>query len=57
METVFSVSCAYALALNTKLYWTERCTAQESVRSLDLSTLQDLVIVENSDVDFTFSQK
>ena len=54
VETVFSVSCAYALFLNTKLYWTERCTAQESVRSLDLSTLQESVIVESSDVDAYF---
>ena len=54
METVFSVSCAYALALNTKLYWTEGCASQESVHSLDLSTLQETVIVESSDVDAYF---
>ena len=54
METVFSVSCANALTLNTKLYWTERCTAEESVHCLDLSTLQESVIVESSDVDAYF---
>ena len=45
----------YGLALNTKLYWAEGCTAQESVHSLDLSTPLELVIVESRDVNATLN--
>ena len=50
VETVFSVSCASGLAINTRLYWTEDCagSSTESVHSLDLSTLQESIIVENN---------
>ena len=53
MELLFTtstLSCVDYLTLNTKLYWTEDCadSSTESVHSLDLSTLQETIIVENS---------
>ena len=54
--TTTSLHCVFSLALNTKLYWTERCSGNplESIRSLNLSTLEESVIIENSNVDAYF---
>ena len=54
--TTTSLHCVFSLALNTKLYWTERCFGNplESIRSLNLSTLEESVIIENSNVDAYF---
>ena len=45
-EVIFSPSCnAQYLGLRSNLYWTEDCGSDESVHSLDLTTLQESVIV------------
>ena len=45
-EVIFSPSCnARYLGLRYNLYWTEDCGSDESVHSLDLTTLQVSVIV------------
>ena len=52
MEVLFSGACySRGLALNVMLYFTDRCSAQESIRSLNLTTLQESVIIESSNVD------
>ena len=52
MEVLLSGACySRGLALNVMLYFTDRCSAQESIRSLNLTTLQESVIIESSDVD------
>ena len=45
-EVIFNPSCnAQYLGLRSNLYWTEDCGSAESVHSLDLTTLQESVIV------------
>ena len=48
-EILFSPSCnARYLGLSTNLYWTQSCSgSEESVHCLDLTTLQQTVIVTN----------
>ena len=54
MEELFSGACySLGLALNVMLYFTDICFSDqlESVRSLNLTTLQESVIIESSNVD------
>ena len=54
MEELFSGACySRGLALNVKLYFTDRCFSDqlESIESLNLTTLQESTIIKSSDVD------
>ena len=48
-----SSKCVFSLAFSENLYWTERCVGEtdESVNSLNITTLEDTIIIKNSSVD------
>ena len=55
-QTIFTTTtldCVFSLALNAKLYWTERCfnITFRSIRSLNLTTLSESVIIEDTSID------